>query len=71
MLLCHCPPRGVNDDPDDPAHIGFDALRKWVLEHQPRWLLHGHVHPSPGKLLHRIGDTRVVYVNGARVIDLS
>ena len=25
----------------------------------------------PGKLLNRIGDTRVVYVNGARVIELS
>ena len=71
LLLCHCPPRGVNDDPDDPAHIGFDALRQWVLEHQPRWLLHGHVHPTPGSLLKRIGDTRVVYVNGARVIDLT
>ena len=71
VLLCHCPPRGVNDDPDDPAHIGYDALRKWVLEHQPRWLLHGHTHPTPGTLLNRIGDTRVVYVNGARVVELS
>ena len=42
-----------------------------MLEHQPRWLLHGHVHPRPGSLLNRIGDTRVVYVNGARVIDLT
>jgi hypothetical protein len=33
--------------------------------------LHGHVHPMPGSLLSRIGDTRVVYVNGARVIDLT
>ena len=71
VLLCHCPPRGVNDDPEDPAHIGWDALRDWVLEHRPRWLLHGHVHPRPGSLLERIGDTRVVYVNGARVIDLG
>lgn len=71
VLLCHCPPRGVNDDPDDPAHIGFDALRPWVLKHQPRWLLHGHTHPAPGTLLKRIGDTRVVYVNGARVVDLT
>ena len=34
---------------------------------RPRWLLHGHTHPSPGQLLDRIGDTRVVYVNGARI----
>ena len=35
------------------------------------WLLHGHVHPRPGTLLHRIGDTRVVYVNGSKVLDLK
>ncbi|HWK25351.1 MAG TPA: metallophosphoesterase [Solirubrobacter sp.] len=70
VLLCHCPPRGVNDDPDDPAHIGFDALRAWVLDKRPRWLLHGHVHPTPGTLVHEIGATRVAYVNGARVLDL-
>jgi Icc-related predicted phosphoesterase len=71
VLLCHCPPRGVNDDPDDPAHIGWDALRDWVLEHRPRWLLHGHVHPVPVGLTERVGDTRVVYVNGARVLELD
>lgn len=71
VLLCHCPPLGVNDDPDDPAHVGYEGLRRWVLEHQPRWLLHGHTHPTPGRLLDRIGDTRVAYVNGARVIDLG
>ena len=71
MLLCHCPPRGVNDDPDDPAHIGWEALRDWVLEHRPRWLLHGHVHPRPGTLLDHIGGTKVVYVNGAKVLNLN
>jgi uncharacterized protein len=71
VLLCHCPPRGVNDDPNDPAHIGFDALRSWVLDKRPRWLLHGHTHPAPGTLLERIGDTRVVYVNGAKVLNLT
>jgi Icc-related predicted phosphoesterase len=71
VLLCHCPPRGVNDDPEDPAHIGYDALRRWVLEKRPRWLLHGHTHPRPGSLLKQIGDTQVVYVNGSKVIDLN
>jgi uncharacterized protein len=70
VLLCHCPPRGVNDDPDDRAHVGWDGLRDWVLEHRPRLLLHGHTHPQPGRLTDRIGDTRVVYVNGARVVEL-
>ena len=70
VLLCHCPPRGVNDDPEDNAHIGFDGLRDWVLRHRPRVLLHGHVHPHPGQLTDRIADTRVVYVNGARIVEV-
>jgi Icc-related predicted phosphoesterase len=71
VLVCHCPPEGVNDDPADPAHVGFAALRAWVGQHRPRWLLHGHVHPMPGSLVQRVGDTRVVYVNGARVLELD
>jgi Icc-related predicted phosphoesterase len=69
VLLCHCPPRGVNDDDGDRAHVGYDGLRDWVLANRPRLLLHGHTHPPPGRLTDRIGDTRVVYVNGARVVD--
>ena len=71
VLLCHCPPRGVNDDPDDPAHVGWDALRTWVEEHRPRHLLHGHTHPMPGQVTTHIGDTRVHFVAGARVISLG
>jgi Icc-related predicted phosphoesterase len=70
VLVCHCPPRGINDDDSDPAHVGYDGLRDWVLEHRPRLLLHGHTHPQPGRILTEFGDTRVAYVNGARVVDL-
>jgi Icc-related predicted phosphoesterase len=71
VLVCHCPPAGINDDPSDPAHVGFEALRAWVDEHRPRWLLHGHVHPTPGSLVQRVGDTRVVFVSGIRLLELS
>jgi Icc-related predicted phosphoesterase len=70
VLISHCPPFGVNDDPDDPAHIGFEALRDWVLENRPRMLLHGHTYPQPGRRVERIGDTRVVYVHGAQIVEL-
>jgi uncharacterized protein len=70
VLVCHCPPRGVNDDPEDLAHVGFEGLRDYVAKHSPRWLLHGHTHPQPGRIAERVGDTRVFYVNGARVLDL-
>ncbi len=71
ILVCHCPPEGVNDDPSDPAHVGFTALRTWVDEHRPRWLLHGHVHPTPGSLVQRVGATRVAYVSGIRLLELT
>jgi uncharacterized protein len=71
VLLCHCPPLGVNDDPEDPAHIGFEGLREWVEKHRPRHLLHGHTHPLSGRVMTRVGDTQVHYVSGAKIVHLS
>jgi uncharacterized protein len=71
VLIAHCPPAGFNDDPDDPAHMGYEGLRDWVDRHQPRHVLHGHVHPTPGQVVERVGDTRVHFVQGAQVIRLD
>jgi Icc-related predicted phosphoesterase len=71
VLICHCPPEGFNDDPDDPAHIGFEGLRDWVDRHQPRHVLHGHVHPMPGQVVDHVGDVRVHWVQGAKLIRLD
>lgn len=71
VLVCHCPPAGINDDPDDPAHVGYEALRAWVDRVRLRYLLHGHTYPTPGRAVRRHGDTRVVHVAGARVIGLE
>lgn len=71
VLLCHCPPRGINDDPEDPAHTGFEGLRDWVDRYGPRHVLHGHTHPLPGRIMSRYGDTQVHYVSGARIITLG
>jgi uncharacterized protein len=71
VLLCHCPPWGVNDEPDDPAHVGFRALRDWVERHRPRYLLHGHTTPDPRTRVHRFGSTQVIWVRGAATIDLG
>ena len=70
VLLCHCPPLGVNDDPDDPSHIGMKGLREWVERHEPRHILHGHVHPVGGRLMTRLGDTKIHFVSGAQVLTL-
>ena len=70
VLLCHSPPLGVNDEPDDPAHVGFSALRTWVTRHRPRYLLHGHTTPDPRRRTHRLEATEVVWVRGAAVVEL-
>lgn len=71
VLICHCPPAGINDDPGDPAHVGFEGLRDWVDRHQPRHVLHGHVHPVHGQVIERVGGTRVHWVQGAKVLRLD
>ena len=70
VLLCHSPPQGVNDEPDDPAHVGFAALRTWVERHRPRYLLHGHTTPDPRRRTHRLGPSEVIWVRGVSVVEL-
>jgi Icc-related predicted phosphoesterase len=67
VLVTHCPPRGINDH-EDAAHIGIDALRKWVERVQPRVLIHGHTYPKQPVTSH--GSTRIEYVRGARVVEV-
>ena len=70
VLACHAPPAGIDDEPDDPAHAGFVALREWVERHRPKYLLHGHTQPDPRTRVRRFGDTEVVWVRGAAVVEL-
>jgi Icc-related predicted phosphoesterase len=68
VLVTHAPPAGVNDDPGDPVHRGWPALRTWVLRKHPAWLLHGHTTP-PCPVRH-LGSTRIAYVRGAATLEL-
>ena len=61
---------GINDDAEDPSHLGYEGMRSWVDKYNPRHILHGHVHPTPGQVIERYGDTQVHYVSGAKVIRL-
>ena len=71
VLLSHCPPWGVNDEPDDPAHAGFVALREWVERHQPRMCCTGTRRPTHAREPADLGETEVVWVRGAVPIDLK
>lgn len=43
ILVTHAPARGLGDA-EDPAHIGFAALREFLDKYHPAYMLHGHVH---------------------------
>lgn len=43
LVVTHSPIRGVGDG-NDPAHMGFEALRELVETYDPAYLVHGHVH---------------------------
>ncbi len=68
VMLVHCPPYGVNDEPDDLAHQGFKALRTYVEKKKPKHLLHGHTYPTADSLITRLGDTEIVYVYGDKIV---
>lgn len=64
ILVTHAPPEGLGDG-EDPAHKGFAALREFLDEFHPRYLLHGHVHLRYGSNIPRqreYGGT--ILVNG-------
>lgn len=47
IIVTHAPPRGYGDAADN-AHRGFEAFLPLLDKYQPKYLVHGHVHPSYG-----------------------
>jgi Icc-related predicted phosphoesterase len=68
VLLSHSPPFGINDEPDDPAHVGLVGLREYVEREHPAMLLHGHTYPPLP--VERFGDTEIRHVRGHRFVTL-
>jgi uncharacterized protein len=68
VMLAHSPPLGVNDDADDPAHIGLAGLREYIEREHPAMLLHGHTYPPLP--VERFGSTQVRHVRGHRFVTL-
>lgn len=72
IVLTHAPARGLGDS-DDPAHMGFEALRTLVEQYQPIYLVHGHVHLRYGQNVqrtHTLGQTTTVNACERYVLDL-
>ena len=68
VMIAHSPPLGVNDDPDDPVHVGLSGLRAYVERCRPAMFLHGHTYPPmPVK---RFAGTEIRHVRGHRIVEL-
>jgi len=70
IFITHCPPRGVNDE-DELAHQGFDALRHYVETFKPKFLFHGHTYPTEENMVHKFGETEIIYVHKYKIVELS
>ena len=73
ILVTHAPAKGWGDL-DDLAHRGFDTFNGIMNRYSPKYMLHGHVHSSYGRIkresTHTSG-TRIINVCGYRIIDYS
>lgn len=70
VFLSHAPPYGINDEPGDPTHEGFKALRAYLEEVQPKVWLHGHTYPEEEKLIKQFNRTRIEYIYRQGVVEL-
>lgn len=69
IFICHCPPRGINDENDELSHQGFDGLRTYIDRTAPRMLTHGHTYPPADELVTQHGATRIEYVFRSGIIE--
>lgn len=63
IVVTHAAPEGLGDG-SDPAHFGFESLRRFLDKYHPLCLVHGHVHMNYG---HDI--PREIDYNGTRIIN--
>ena len=49
VLVTHAPPKGYGDL-DDTAHRGFEIFNRIIERYHPKYMLHGHIHKSYGRV---------------------
>lgn len=68
VFLSHCPPRGINDNDDEPHH-GFDAIRSYLDVHSPKILMHGHTYDY-WNFVSKYKNTQIFYIEKERIIEI-
>ena len=71
VLVTHAPAKGFGDL-DDTAHRGFETFNAILRRYRPKYMLHGHIHSSYGRIrkeyAHEAG-TLLFNVCGYRIMD--
>ena len=73
ILVTHAPAKGWGDL-EDLAHTGFETFNVILNRYSPKYMLHGHVHSSYGRIKREIvypSGTKILNVCGYRVIDFT
>ncbi len=64
-------PVSYPDGPDKLAHQGFRALRLYIEEKQPKYLIHGHTYPTADNIVTHLGNTQIIYVYQDQILNLT
>ena len=68
VVISHCPPYGIHDDPSDATHVGFRVFRSYLEWASPRYWFHGHTYPTVEETL--VQNTKVVYTHGYKLLTI-
>ena len=73
LLVTHAPAQGYGDMEDLP-HRGFACFNELMDQYKPKYMLHGHVHASYGRITrehaHPSG-TQIINCCGSRMLELK
>lgn len=70
IFLSHAPPYGINDEPETLSHQGFLAIREYIENKKPKYLLHGHTYPDSENSTSLYKETNIIYVFEDKIVDL-
>ncbi|GEM45714.1 metallophosphoesterase family protein [Deinococcus cellulosilyticus] len=71
IFLTHAPPLGEHAG-SDYAHRGCPDLTHFMHQHQPRYMVHGHIHEYEGKKIqYQDGPTQVINAYGYRILEVE
>lgn len=68
IFLSHAPPFDLLDDPSDPVHVGFHAIRDYIDRTHPKHVFCGHLDPN-AELDYQ--GSKIYRTHGARMIEIA